>query len=67
MSDAEHVEAPTSQTTDEPGAAGIGDKPSGAHRGIGLLVIGLFIIHALGTWLAKHHPQPELATEGPSA
>ena len=29
--------------------------------GIGLLVVGLFILHALGSWLAKHHPQPELA------
>ena len=29
--------------------------------GIGLLVVGLFILHALGRWLAKHHPQPELA------
>ena len=30
--------------------------------GVGLLVIGLFVIHALGNWFAKHHPQPELAT-----
>jgi hypothetical protein len=29
--------------------------------GIGLLVVGLFVIHALGSWLAKHDPQPELA------
>jgi hypothetical protein len=29
--------------------------------GIALLVVGLFIVHALGTWLAKRHPQPELA------
>jgi uncharacterized membrane protein YccC len=29
--------------------------------GVGLLVVGLFIVHALGTWLAKRHPQPELA------
>ena len=29
--------------------------------GIGLLVVGLFMLHALGSWLAKHHPQPELA------
>ena len=27
--------------------------------GIGLLVIGLFIVHALATWLSKRHPQPE--------
>ena len=30
--------------------------------GIGLLVVGLFIVHALATWLAKRHPQPELAS-----
>jgi uncharacterized membrane protein YccC len=29
--------------------------------GIGLLVVGLFVIHGLGSWLAKHDPQPELA------
>jgi hypothetical protein len=29
--------------------------------GIGLLVVGLAIIHALGAWLAKRDPQPELA------
>jgi hypothetical protein len=29
--------------------------------GIGLLVVGLFVVHVLGTWFAKHHPQPELA------
>ena len=29
--------------------------------GIGLLVVGLFIIHALGAWLADRDPQPELA------
>jgi hypothetical protein len=29
--------------------------------GVGLLVVGLFIVHALGTWLAKRDPQPELA------
>jgi hypothetical protein len=29
--------------------------------GVGLLVVGLFIIHALGAWLAKRDPQPELA------
>jgi fusaric acid resistance family protein len=30
--------------------------------GIGLLVIGLAIVHALGSWAAKRDPQPELAT-----
>jgi len=29
--------------------------------GVGLLVVGLFILHALGTWLAKRDSQPELA------
>ena len=29
--------------------------------GIGLLVIGLAIIHALAAWAAKRDPQPELA------
>ena len=29
--------------------------------GVGLLVVGLFVVHALGTWLAKRDPQPELA------
>ena len=29
--------------------------------GVGLLVIGLFVIHALGARLTKHDPQPELA------
>jgi hypothetical protein len=28
--------------------------------GIGLLVIGIFILHALATWLSKREPQPEL-------
>jgi hypothetical protein len=32
--------------------------------GIGLLVVGLFIFHALGTWLSKRHPQPEFASAG---
>jgi MFS family permease len=31
--------------------------------GVGLLVVGLFIIHALGRWLAKRDPQPEFAVE----
>ena len=29
--------------------------------GVGLLVVGLVIVHALGGWLAKREPQPELA------
>jgi hypothetical protein len=29
--------------------------------GIGLLVVGLAVVHALGTWLSKRDPQPELA------
>jgi hypothetical protein len=29
--------------------------------GIGLLVVGLFIVHALGKWLEERDPQPELA------
>jgi hypothetical protein len=29
--------------------------------GIGLLVIGLAILHALGAWLSKRDPQPEFA------
>jgi hypothetical protein len=41
MSDAEHVEAPKSQTTAEPDAGGVGDKPSGAHR----------LMHVLGALL----------------
>jgi hypothetical protein len=38
-----------------------------AHRGseiligIGILVVGLAILHPLGTWLAKRCPEPELA------
>ena len=28
--------------------------------GIGLLVVGLFIVHALATWLSKREPQAEL-------
>ncbi len=34
--------------------------------GIGLLVVGLFVLDALGTWLAKRYPQPELASAGES-
>ena len=29
--------------------------------GVGLLVVGLVVMHALGSWLARRHPQPELA------
>ena len=29
--------------------------------GVGLLVVGLFIVHALGGWLQSRDPQPELA------
>jgi uncharacterized membrane protein YccC len=28
--------------------------------GIGILVIGLAIVHALGTWLSERYPEPEL-------
>jgi len=31
--------------------------------GVGLLVVGLVVMHALGAWLSKRHPQPELALE----
>ena len=46
-----------------PGHAG----SEAAHRGseilagIGILVVGLAIVHLLGTWLAKRYPEPELA------
>ena len=33
--------------------------------GIGLLVVGLAIIHALATWLSKRDPQPELPQPDP--
>src|SRR4029077_17777104 len=29
--------------------------------GVGLLVVGLVVVHALGGWLAKRDPHPELA------
>ena len=29
--------------------------------GVGLLVVGLLVVHALGNWLLKRDPQPELA------
>ena len=50
-----------------PGHAGA----EAAHRGseillgIGILVVGLAILHALGTWLAKRYPEPELAESVP--
>jgi MFS family permease len=46
-----------------PGHAG----SEAAHRGseiligIGILVVGLAIVHALGTWLSERYPDPELA------
>jgi hypothetical protein len=35
--------------------------------GIGLLVVGLAVVHAFGRWLQKRYPQPELAPGGLSA
>jgi hypothetical protein len=35
--------------------------------GIGILVVGLAVVHALGRWLQQRYPQPELAPAGPSA
>ena len=29
--------------------------------GIGILVVGLAVVNALGTWLTRRDPQPELA------
>ena len=52
-----------------PGHAG----SEAAHRGfeillgIGILVVGLAILHPLGTWLAKRYPEPELAESDESA
>jgi hypothetical protein len=34
--------------------------------GVGLLVVGLVIVHALGSWLTKRHPQPELDAAAPA-
>jgi len=34
--------------------------------GVGLLVVGLFVLHALGTWLANRDPQPQLAARNRS-
>jgi Fusaric acid resistance protein-like len=50
-----------------PGHAGA----EAAHRGleilagIGILVVGLAIVHLLGTWLSKRYPEPELAESAP--
>ena len=49
-----------------PGHAGT----EAAHRGseilagIAILTVGLVILHALGTWLSKRYPEPELAASG---
>ena len=49
-----------------PGQVGFEAKERGFQIlvGVGLLVVGLFVVHALSTWLAKRHPQPELAGPG---
>ena len=50
-----------------PGHAGT----EAAHRGseilagIAILTVGLVILHALGTWLSKRYPEPELAESAP--
>jgi Fusaric acid resistance protein-like len=46
-----------------PGAVGYEAEERGSQIlvGVGLLVVGLFIVHALGTWLAKRDPRPALA------
>ena len=46
-----------------PGQVGFEAKERGFQIlvGIGLLVVGLVIVRALGRWLAKRDPQPELA------
>jgi hypothetical protein len=46
-----------------PGHAGseAGHRGSEILIGIGILVVGLAIIHALGNWLSKRYPEPELA------
>ena len=42
------------------------DRGDGARfpdpRGVGLLVVGLVVMHALGSWLARRHPQPSRAS-----
>ena len=43
-----------------------------AHRGseiligIGILVVGLAVVHAAGGWLSERYPQPELAETAPT-
>jgi hypothetical protein len=46
-----------------PGQVGFGAEERGFQilAGVGLLVVGLVIIHGLGNWLSKRDPQPELA------
>ena len=46
-----------------PGQVGFEAEERGVQilAGVGLLAVGLVFIHALARWLAKHHPQPELA------
>lgn len=46
-----------------PGHVGLEAEERGSQIlvGIGLLVVGLAIIYALGAWVAKRDPQPELA------
>jgi hypothetical protein len=48
-----------------PGAVGAEAAQRGAEIliGIGVLVVGLALVHALATWLAKRYPQPVLAQE----
>jgi len=46
-----------------PGQVGIEATERGVQilLGVGLLVVGLFVMHAFGSWLARRHPKPELA------
>jgi len=48
-----------------PGHVGVEAEERGVQIlvGIGLLVIGLAIVHALGRWASKRDPQPELASQ----
>jgi len=49
-----------------PGQVGVEAEERGFQIlvGIGLLVVGLFIVHALAAWLSKHRPQIEFASAG---
>ena len=49
-----------------PGQVGIEAEERGFEIlvGVGLLVVGLFILHALAAWLSKRHPQPDFASAG---